>query len=82
MYEPGNKSASLERILTWTQQIPQDNRLAQKPLAAAHDVSPYGFAAHQPMQAASEAGSAERPIGKMVAAVIVSGILFGLGMGI
>ena len=33
------------------------------------------------MQAASEAGLAERPIGRMVAAVVVSGVLFGLGMG-
>lgn len=33
------------------------------------------------MQAASEAGSAERPVGKIVFAVVVSGILFGLGMG-
>lgn len=43
--------------------------------------SPYAFVEHQGMQAASDAGSAERPVGKMVFVVVASGILFGLGMG-
>lgn len=34
------------------------------------------------MQAASDAGSAERPVGKIAVAVVVSGVLFGLGMGL
>jgi hypothetical protein len=33
------------------------------------------------MQAASEAGAAERPVGTIVVAVLMSGVLFGLGMG-
>ncbi|KAJ4987503.1 HemK family methyltransferase [Stagonosporopsis vannaccii] len=62
-------------------ELPQELHAAQKPFAAADVVSPYAFAGSQPMQAASEAGSAERPVGKMVVAVLVSGVLFGLGMG-
>ena len=33
------------------------------------------------LAASTLAGSAERPIGKIVVAVVVSGLLFGLGMG-
>ncbi|KAH6642691.1 hypothetical protein C7974DRAFT_409232 [Boeremia exigua] len=61
--------------------LPQAQHPAQKPVAASNAASSYAFAASQPMQAASEAGSAERPVGKMVIAVLVSGVLFGLGMG-
>ncbi|XPS67957.1 hypothetical protein M3J09_000252 [Ascochyta lentis] len=53
----------------------------QKPVAAPNADSSYVYPAHQPMQAASEAVSTERPIGNMVVAVVVSGIVFGLGMG-
>ena len=63
------------------QELAQEDRLAQRPLAASDTVTSYAFAGNQPMQAASDAGSAERPIGNMVIAVIVSGVLFGLGMG-
>lgn len=63
------------------QELPRDLHSAQKPFAASNVVSPHAFAESQPMQAASEAGSAERPVGKMVFAVLVSGVLFGLGMG-
>jgi hypothetical protein len=67
--------------LTAAQELHQDNSHAQRPLAAPYSVSSYAYAKSQPMQAASEAGSAERPIGKIAFAVVISGVLFGLGMG-
>ncbi|KZM24567.1 uncharacterized protein EKO05_0008663 [Ascochyta rabiei] len=62
--------------------LSQDDHSSQKPIAVLDAGLPNAFPAHQPMQAASDAVSAERPIGKMVVAVVVSGVLFGLGMGI
>lgn len=67
--------------LKGAQKLPQEDHLAQKPFAAPDTVFPYGFAEQLPMQAASEAGSAERPVGKIIVAVIISTVLFGLGMG-
>jgi hypothetical protein len=64
-----------------TQELTQEEQMAQKPFVAPNAVTSYVYTGNQLMQAASEAGSAERPIGKMVIAVIVSGVLFGLGMG-
>ncbi|KAF3049907.1 hypothetical protein E8E11_007065 [Didymella keratinophila] len=64
-----------------SEKLQQDNSQGQRPLAAPYYVSSYAYAETQPMQAASEAGSAERPIGKIVFAVVISGVLFGLGMG-
>jgi hypothetical protein len=64
-----------------TQEFHQEKPGAQRPLAAPYSVHSYAFAGSQPMQAASEAVSAERPVGKIVIAVVVSGMLFGLGMG-
>ena len=64
-----------------TQELAQEEHMAQKPFAAPNAVISYAHMGNQPMQAASEAGSAERPIGKMVIAVIVSSVLFGMGMG-
>ena len=60
--------------------LPQ-HHAKQNSFKAPNVDTPYSFAEHQGMQAASEAVSAERPIGNMVIAVIVSGVLFGLGMG-
>ncbi|KAJ8118950.1 hypothetical protein OPT61_g160 [Boeremia exigua] len=57
----------------------QKHQPAQKYFAASVADS-YASAANQPMEAASEAGSAERPVGKMVIAVLMSGVLFGLGL--
>lgn len=71
----------LHSSLTNVKEIPQDYHPVQKPFVESMTESPYAFAGSQPMQAASDAGSAERPVGKMVVAVLISGVLFGLGMG-
>jgi hypothetical protein len=55
--------------------------MAQKPIAQPDASSFSASAQNQPMQAASEAGAAERPVSTIVVAVLMSGVLFGLGMG-
>lgn len=67
--------------LNSTKSLPQHNHPKQDSFKASSADNPYSFAEHQDMQAASEAVSAERPIGNIVIAVMVSGVLFGLGMG-
>lgn len=61
--------------------LPQNHHIAQEPIAQPDAASSPASAQTQPMQAASEAGAAERPVGTIAVAVLLSGVLFGLGMG-
>jgi len=61
--------------------LAQNHHMVQKPIAQPDAASFPASAQNQPMQAASEAGAAERPVGTIVVAVLMSGVLFGLGMG-
>ncbi|OSS47899.1 hypothetical protein B5807_06627 [Epicoccum nigrum] len=61
--------------------LPQNHHVSQHPITRPDAASFSSSAQHQPMQAASEAGAAERPVGTIVVAVLMSGVLFGLGMG-
>jgi hypothetical protein len=76
-------------VLTMIQELSQPNRLEQQPIEAS--TRPLPVTKPEPthvstvvaeLEAASDAVSAERPIAKMTAVVLVTGILFGLGMGL
>ena len=76
-------------LLTVLQGLPQPDRVGQQPMrGSSHPLSVSGpESTHISMvvaelQAASDAVSPGRPIAKMTAVVLATGILFGLGMGL
>ena len=77
------------RLLTILQGLPQPDRVGQQPmrgnshpLSVSSPESTHISVVVAELQAASDAVSPGRPIAKMTAVVLATGILFGLGMGL